>query len=97
MQLEDSKTATMWQLVELPKEFLHYLTICNKCHFGQALGTQFTVPSLCQHFDWAENLPMSDLVLHRKYTNTELDDITQLFLSHCKLKTNDCNIEEMIT
>eukprot|EP00957_Ditylum_brightwellii_P132246 10083907-Ditylum_brightwellii.AAC.2 len=96
MPLEDPKSVTMWQLVELPKEILHYLTICNRCHLGQASGNLFTVPPLYQHFDWAANSPISNHVLHDKYTNTEIDDITQLFLSHCKLGTNDCSIGEKI-
>eukprot|EP00957_Ditylum_brightwellii_P208048 15355631-Ditylum_brightwellii.AAC.2 len=38
-----------------------------------------------------------DLVLQGEYTNTELDDITQLFLSNCKLETGYSNIGEKIT
>eukprot|EP00957_Ditylum_brightwellii_P078624 5977557-Ditylum_brightwellii.AAC.1 len=44
MQLEDPESATTWRLVELPKEILHYLTICNRHHFRQAMVTLFTVP-----------------------------------------------------
>eukprot|EP00957_Ditylum_brightwellii_P169248 12881784-Ditylum_brightwellii.AAC.1 len=92
MQLEDPKFAMTWRLFELPKEILYYLTICNRHHFGQAMGTPFTVPPLSQHFDWATHSMMSKLVLQEKYTNNELDDITQLFPSHCKLETEDSNI-----
>eukprot|EP00957_Ditylum_brightwellii_P091506 6968067-Ditylum_brightwellii.AAC.1 len=63
MQLEDPKSGTMWRLVELPKEILHYLTICNRRHFGQTMGTLFTVPPLSQHFDWAANSMTSELML----------------------------------
>eukprot|EP00957_Ditylum_brightwellii_P187526 14281095-Ditylum_brightwellii.AAC.1 len=97
MKLEDPTSATTWRLIELPKEILHYLTICNRHHFGQAMRALFTVPPLGQHFDWAANSMMSELVLQEEYTNNELNDITQLFLSHCKLQTEDSNIGAKIT
>eukprot|EP00957_Ditylum_brightwellii_P082973 6308431-Ditylum_brightwellii.AAC.1 len=49
--LEDPKLATNWKFVELPEEILHYLTVRNRRHFGQAYGTPFTVPPLSQWFD----------------------------------------------
>eukprot|EP00957_Ditylum_brightwellii_P055987 4243045-Ditylum_brightwellii.AAC.1 len=54
-------------------------------------GDSIHSTSLSQHFDWATNSMISDLALQGEYTNTELDDITQLFLSHCRLATNDSN------
>eukprot|EP00957_Ditylum_brightwellii_P066361 5037474-Ditylum_brightwellii.AAC.1 len=93
MQLEDPKLAKAWRLVELPTKILHYLTIQNRQHFGQSLGTLFTVPLLSQHFDWAANFIMLDLVLQGEYTNTKLDNIVQLFLSNCKLETDDRHVD----
>ena len=61
--LENPKTASTWRKVDLPKEILHYLTVCNCCHFGQAHNTPFTVPLLSQYFDLAANSPTSEAVL----------------------------------
>eukprot|EP00957_Ditylum_brightwellii_P039482 2986843-Ditylum_brightwellii.AAC.1 len=38
----------------------------------------------------------SELVLEGEYTNTDFNDTTQLFLSHCNLETDDINIGEKI-
>eukprot|EP00957_Ditylum_brightwellii_P077462 5885878-Ditylum_brightwellii.AAC.1 len=92
VQLEDPESAITWRLVELPNEIFHYLTICNRHHFGQAMETLFTISPLNQHFDWAANSIMSELVLQGEYTNNELDYINQRFLSHCKIETEDSNL-----
>eukprot|EP00957_Ditylum_brightwellii_P194363 14802982-Ditylum_brightwellii.AAC.1 len=42
MELEDPQKAQQWSTVDLPEEILHYLTIQNRCYFGQAKGTPFT-------------------------------------------------------
>eukprot|EP00957_Ditylum_brightwellii_P155063 11803093-Ditylum_brightwellii.AAC.1 len=76
LELEGPKNATEWKLVDLPQEVLHYLTLCNCCHFRQAHGTPFTVPPLSQCFDWSANSSVSEFVLQGKYSNVELDDIT---------------------
>eukprot|EP00957_Ditylum_brightwellii_P147729 11249882-Ditylum_brightwellii.AAC.1 len=40
--LENPKTATTWHKADLPDKILHYLTVHNCCHFGQAHNTPFT-------------------------------------------------------
>ena len=49
--LENPKTTSTWRKVDMPKEILHYLTVRNQRHFGQAHNTPFTVPPLFQYFD----------------------------------------------
>eukprot|EP00957_Ditylum_brightwellii_P055431 4200379-Ditylum_brightwellii.AAC.1 len=83
--LENPKTASTWRMVDLPEEILHYLTVHNCRHFGQAHNTPFTVPLLSQYFDWAANSPMSETILQGKFTDTELTELQQLFLKDCKM------------
>eukprot|EP00957_Ditylum_brightwellii_P004106 311847-Ditylum_brightwellii.AAC.1 len=59
MKLEYLKKAQQWRTVNLPEEILHYLTIQNRRHFGQAKGTPIMLPPLSQYFDWAANSPIS--------------------------------------
>eukprot|EP00957_Ditylum_brightwellii_P192706 14673518-Ditylum_brightwellii.AAC.1 len=66
---------------------LHYLTVCNRCHFGQAQDTPFTIPPLSQYFDWAANLPVSEAVMNGTFTNDKLSKLQQLFLNHCKVES----------
>ena len=79
------QTASTWRKVDMPKEILHYLTVRNRRYFGQAHNTPFTVPLLSQYFDWAANSPMPGAVLRGQFTDTELTDLQQLFLKHCKM------------
>eukprot|EP00957_Ditylum_brightwellii_P099102 7547824-Ditylum_brightwellii.AAC.1 len=79
MELEDPKKAQQWYTVDLPEEVLHYLTIRNRCHFGQAKGTPFTIPPLSQYFDWSANSPVSKMVLNGEFNAEELDDLQKLF------------------
>eukprot|EP00957_Ditylum_brightwellii_P190101 14471947-Ditylum_brightwellii.AAC.1 len=83
--LENPKTVSTWHKVDMPKEILHYLTVRNQRHFGQAHNTPFTVPLLSQYFDWAANSLTSEAVLQGQFTATELTDLQQLFLKHCKM------------
>eukprot|EP00957_Ditylum_brightwellii_P174930 13319954-Ditylum_brightwellii.AAC.1 len=95
--LEDPKSTTEWKTINLPQERVHYLKIHNRRHFDQAQGTPFAVPPLSQCFDWSANSPISDLDLQGDYTNNEIDDITQLFLRHCKAGPIDHKIGVKIT
>eukprot|EP00957_Ditylum_brightwellii_P050750 3847946-Ditylum_brightwellii.AAC.1 len=73
MQLEDPK------FVEILKEILHYLTICNRCHFEQEMGTLFTVtlkvntliglliPS-CLNLCFKENTQTMNLMISPNYS-----------------------------
>eukprot|EP00957_Ditylum_brightwellii_P036240 2745419-Ditylum_brightwellii.AAC.1 len=75
IELEDPKKAQQWRTVDPPEEILHYLTIQNQQHFGQAKGTPFAIPPLLQYFDWSANSPVSEMVLkgykviHKKSLN----------------------------
>eukprot|EP00957_Ditylum_brightwellii_P106132 8096160-Ditylum_brightwellii.AAC.2 len=89
MKLEDSKKAKQWRIVDLPVEILHYLTIQNRHHFGQAKGTLFTMPPLSQYFDWTANSPVSKMVLKDKFSSEELDEVQKLFIQYYKLETNN--------
>ena len=51
MGLEGPKKAQQWHTVDLLEKILHYLTIRNRRHFGQAKRTPFTIPPLSQYFD----------------------------------------------
>eukprot|EP00957_Ditylum_brightwellii_P063926 4849875-Ditylum_brightwellii.AAC.1 len=42
--LEEPKQPKEWRTVYTPDEIAKYLMLRNKCHFGQAHGTMFTVP-----------------------------------------------------
>eukprot|EP00957_Ditylum_brightwellii_P078837 5994927-Ditylum_brightwellii.AAC.1 len=35
-KLKDPKKAEAWCTIDLPEEILHYFTVRNRCHFGQA-------------------------------------------------------------
>eukprot|EP00957_Ditylum_brightwellii_P033709 2555399-Ditylum_brightwellii.AAC.1 len=83
--LENPKTISTWRKVDLPEEILYCLTVRNCHHFGQAHNTPFTVPLLSQYFDWAANSSMSQAVLQGNFTDTELTDLQQLFMKHCKM------------
>eukprot|EP00957_Ditylum_brightwellii_P130716 9971935-Ditylum_brightwellii.AAC.1 len=75
MELEDSKKSQKWKAVDLPEEILHYLTIQNRCHFGEAKGTLFTLNPLSQYFDWAANSPASEMLLKGKFISEKLDEV----------------------
>eukprot|EP00957_Ditylum_brightwellii_P149814 11409158-Ditylum_brightwellii.AAC.1 len=89
MELEDPTKSQKWRTVDLPEEILHYLTIWSQCHSSQAKGTLFTMPPLSQHFDWAANLPVSNMVMKGEFNSEELDNMQKLFIQHCKLETGD--------
>eukprot|EP00957_Ditylum_brightwellii_P207280 15352273-Ditylum_brightwellii.AAC.1 len=97
MELEDPKKAQQWRTVNIPEEILHYLTIQNRCYFGQAKGTPFTLPSLSQYFDWAANSSVSEMVLKDEFNSKELDEVQKLFIQHCKLEPFDKVISTKIT
>eukprot|EP00957_Ditylum_brightwellii_P155784 11860194-Ditylum_brightwellii.AAC.1 len=86
-KLEDPKKEETWHIINLPEEILHYLTVRNKCHFGQAHGTPFTIPLLSQYFDWVANLHVSEAVLNGTFTNDEFSKLQQHFLHHCKVES----------
>ena len=66
--------AISWRKVKMPAEILHYLTLRNRRHFGQAHNTPFTVPPLSQYFDWAANSPISEAFLKGQFNDTELTE-----------------------
>lgn len=82
--LENPKTCQEWKTVDTPKEMLQYLLKRNKMHFGQAQGTPFTVEPLSVMFDWAANTATAELVLAGDYSPTELSDLQQLLIQHCR-------------
>eukprot|EP00957_Ditylum_brightwellii_P054760 4149314-Ditylum_brightwellii.AAC.1 len=57
----------------------------------------FTVPPLSQYFDWAANSPMSEAVLQGHFTDTELNDLQQLFLKQYKMAPIEEYVSEKIT
>jgi hypothetical protein len=77
---DDSK----WRTVELPADIMHYLQLRNRLHFGQAQGTPFTVSPLRELINWEASTKTSDLILEGEYSNTELNNLEQLFLNHCQ-------------
>eukprot|EP00957_Ditylum_brightwellii_P108877 8305754-Ditylum_brightwellii.AAC.1 len=86
-ELKDPKKSETWRTIDLPEEILHYLTVHNRHHFGQAHGTPFTIPQLSQYFDWAANSPVSEAVPNGTFTNDKLSKLQYLFLSHCKVES----------
>jgi hypothetical protein len=73
-----------WRTIELPEEILYYLRLRNRLHFGQAEGTPFTAAPLRELVDWEASTKVSDLILDGDYSNTELSELQQIFLDHCK-------------
>jgi hypothetical protein len=82
--IENPKTCCDWKTVDTPKEMLYYLMKRNQLHFGQAQGTPFTVEPLSVMFDWSANTATAEQVLQGNYSPTELTDLQQLLLQHCK-------------
>jgi hypothetical protein len=90
---DDSK----WRTVELPADIMHYLRLRNRLHFGQAQGTPFTVSPLRELVDWEASTKTSDLILEGDYTPTELNDLEELFLQHCRKSSPLDHITSEIT
>jgi phosphopantetheine adenylyltransferase len=84
--LDYPKEVHHWRTVETPREIAFYLILRNKLHFGQAIGTPFTIPLLEEELDWAANSRYSEMVLDGTYSNSELSFLEQKLLDHCKKK-----------
>eukprot|EP00957_Ditylum_brightwellii_P011788 889465-Ditylum_brightwellii.AAC.1 len=97
VNLDNLKKVECWKTVEIPKEIVTYLKLCNRLHFGQAQGTPFTMPPLSVEFDWAENSVTSELVLEGNYSNLEVDVLQHKLLEHCKKEHNAMIIGEAVT
>eukprot|EP00957_Ditylum_brightwellii_P212365 15367201-Ditylum_brightwellii.AAC.1 len=95
-ELENPKEAMQWRLIELPKKIVYYLTVCDQLYFGWIHGNPFTVPPLPHNFDWSATSVTLELVLDSDYRSDELNDLTQLFLHHCKSETNETQIGKQI-
>eukprot|EP00957_Ditylum_brightwellii_P006479 491297-Ditylum_brightwellii.AAC.1 len=97
MELEVPKKSQQWRTVDLPKEILHYLTIRNRGHFGQAKGTPFMIPPLSQYFDLSAKSPVSEMVLNEDFNLEDVDKLQKLFIQYCKMETSDNLIGKKIT
>jgi hypothetical protein len=73
-----------FKTITIPEEIELYLMARNQRHFGPAEGTPFTVAPPAELLSWEGDTAAADLILRGKYTNAELDDITQLLLKHCQ-------------
>jgi hypothetical protein len=86
----------------IPSEIEYYLMERNRRHFGQAHGTPFTQAPLADLLNWQADTETAELILQGEYTNSELDDVTQLLLKHCAATTqldtvtNGLTLEEFI-
>ena len=100
--LEDPKTigreeVAKWKTVTCPTEIEYYLRLRNRRHFGQAEGTPFTLPEMKKKFNWEADTAQAELVLKGKYTDTELDEITQMLLDNMKRALPANENDEWIT
>ena len=84
--LEDPKKCSHWKTIDTPDEITQYLLERNKTHFGQAKGTPFTVSPLNVAVDFRSSTETCELILEGKYSNQDLDRLTQLVLKHLKHK-----------
>ena len=90
------KQATHWRTVDVPQEVERLLLERNRAHFGQAQGTPWTVPPLSQEIDFEASSAITDLILNGTYTHADLDEITQMLISHLKRSTQPA-VEGRIT
>jgi hypothetical protein len=81
------KAATEWRTIECPKEIEKTLLERNLQHFGQSQGTPWTVPPLSQEVNFEASSAITDLLLNGSYTHEDLDDVTELLISHLKRLT----------
>jgi hypothetical protein len=79
---EDPKTCTQWKMVDVPTEVLHHLQSRNRKHFGQALGTPFTISPLVDDLGFTSHTPQGNLILDGRYDATHLDDSVQSIIHH---------------
>eukprot|EP00957_Ditylum_brightwellii_P143642 10944165-Ditylum_brightwellii.AAC.1 len=70
--LENSKKAKVWRLIETLHKIAHYLKLCNRLYFRQARGTSFMISPLSIKVDWATNSIMSELILEGIYTRRSM-------------------------
>lgn len=82
--LEDPKECSSWKTVTKPEDVEYYLQLRNRCHFGQAQGTPFTVPPLVDSINWSANSTTCEQVLAGTCTTTLSDD------PHCSALLNAC-------
>ena len=82
--LSDPKKCDQWRTVDVPDSIVYYLLLRNRKHFGQAQGTPFTEPPFSTQIDWEASTCQADLILHGEYEPSELDDLTELLINHCR-------------
>eukprot|EP00957_Ditylum_brightwellii_P176591 13449786-Ditylum_brightwellii.AAC.1 len=83
--------AKEWRKIDVPQEIEFYLLMWNKLHFGQVLGTPFTIPPMSVEVDLGANLVTSKLILEGNYTNKELMDIENPLIHHYR-REYDCDL-----
>ena len=88
-QLSDPKLAQDWWEVKCPTEIEFLIKLRNQRHFGQAEHdkTPFTQEPLHSRLNWSTSTGTADLILEGNYSPNDIDDISQLFLTHCKKAT----------
>ena len=72
-----------------PAEIELLIKLRNRQHFGQLENekTPFTQEPLKSKLNWSASTTTADLILEGKYSPTDIDDISKLFLSSCKKST----------
>ena len=76
----DPKTCKEWTEITEPAKINEFILKRNQHHFGQAKGTPFTVEPLSSQIPFTGIGEFSDLILDGQYDDSELPDITSLFV-----------------
>jgi hypothetical protein len=82
--LSDPKKCNQWRTVDVPDSIVYYLLLQNRKHFGQAQGTPFTEPPFSTQIDWEASSCQAELILNGDYDTSELDDLTEILIKHCR-------------
>ena len=77
----DPKDDDRWQTIWTPREVERLLIKRNWKHFGQASGTPLTNPVTWNQLTYDGTGQLCDMILQGTYTNDNLDDAAQLFIS----------------
>ena len=98
-QLSDPKLAKDWREVKCPQEIEFLIKLRNQRHFGQAEHdkTPFTQEPLRSRLNWSASTGTADLILEGNYSPNDIDDISQLFLTHCKKATALDSLHHLVT
>ncbi|KAL7574197.1 hypothetical protein ACA910_014872 [Epithemia clementina (nom. ined.)] len=91
-------SCTEWITIDTPPEVEQKLRERNQQHFGQAAGTFPTVPPFSEWIDWTASTHVAELLLEGSFScPPDMDELTQLLLSHMRKRCNLDSIPGLLT